>query len=177
MKKHLAKITILLSAIISVLLVSCTGRNTKQYYKSPNGKVVTVWKDYIIFGKYEDKNPPKENFIQMHYEQYQPDVLVTFKSNDSVILCYNCGKNDTLDINFNDNYKVKVFGPEYYYDYVQRKTFSDTLVTFEFSYTTIYDLFDRFFVGVRECVGDSVYSRLYRNNTHNYKDRVYSRYE
>ena len=177
MKNHLSKITILLAAITMLSLVGCTGRNTKQYYKSPNGKVVTVWKDYIIFGKYEDKNPPKENFIQMHYEQYQPDVLLTFKSNDSVILCYNCGKNDALDINFNDNYKVKVFGPEYYYYYIQRKTFSDTLATFEFFYNPIYDLGDRIWVEVRDCVGDSVYERFYRNTTFNYKDRVYSRYE
>lgn len=176
MKKHLSKITIILAAIIMVLLVSCTGRNTKQYYKSPNGKVVTVWKDYIIFGKYEDKTPPTENFILMHYKQFQPDIYVTFKSNDSVILYYR--SNDTIDVNFNqDNYKVEIFSHEYYDEYKKRTAYSDTLVTFKFYYEPIYDLFDKLWIDILEFDGDSVYRRIYRNNTHNYNDRVFSRYE
>lgn len=171
MKKHV----ILIIAVIFVGLTSCY-HNGKQYYKSPTGKIITVWKDYIIFGKYEDKTPPTENYIQMHYKQYQPNIYVTFKSNDSVVLYY--GSYDTIDVNFNqDNYKVQVFGEEYYNGYEKRTAYSDTLVTFKFYYEPIYDLFDKIGIKIFEFDGDSVYLRSYRNNTHNYKDHVFSRYE
>lgn len=169
------KYVILIIAVIFVGLTSCNP-NGKQYYTSQTGKIVTVWKDYIIFGKYEDKTPPTENYILMHYKQYQPTIFVTFKSNDSVVLYYR--SNDTIDVNFNqDNYKVEVFGHEYYDEYKKRTAYSDTLVTFKFNYDPIYDLFDKIWINIFEFDGDSVYRRFYRNNTHNYKDYVFSRYE
>lgn len=176
MKNHISKTIILLAAIISVLLVSCIGRNSKQYYKSHSGKVITVWGDYVIFEKYKGKLPPKNNYIQMHYKQYQPDFDVVFKRNDSVIIY--SSRLDELDINFDQNeYLVEVFGNGYFQEYKKRSAFSDTLVTLHFHNYPMYDLFDKIWIEIFECDGDSVYKRFYRNNTHNYKDYVFSRYE
>ncbi|MBR4836984.1 MAG: hypothetical protein IK004_00915 [Bacteroidales bacterium] len=176
MKNHLSKITILFAAIISVLLVSCIGRNSKQYYKTPTGKVITKYGDYFIFEKYKGYSHPQSNYIKIN--PYS-NVSMFFKSNDSIIILRR-GDENSLEIGLNrDKYKIEVYCNEIddIHEFQRRSSFADSLAILEFDYTPMHELFDRYYITVRECVGDKVYTRFFRNNPHNYKVYERSRYD
>lgn len=176
MKNHISKITILFAAIIMVLLVSCTSRNSKRYYESHTGKVITVWGNYVIFEKYKGKLPPKDNYIKIL--NVYADACCFFKSNDSIII-YRPDDN-SLEIGFHHNDKIAIYEYENLHEFAKRASFSDPLATLEFSYTPMHDLgMDESWITICECVEDSVYikRRVLRSLNLSNKEVVYSRYD
>ena len=163
-----------------VLLVSCTGRNTKHYYETYTGKVITVWKDYIIFEKYEGNNPPETNYIQINHWYKEAEVF--FKDGDT-ILVFSTYQPEILDANFDTNkYHVEIYGNDIndINKYFQKTSYSDPSSQILYSFgTNRHCLEPRFF----EMIGDSVYMKAYNVSSdiifakYNEEKLVFPRYE
>ena len=187
MIKNISKSTIILTAIISVLLGGCTRINSKHYYKTYTGNYVTIWDDYIIFEKYESKEPPKENYIKLNHDNpYRGLVDVFFKKNDSILI-YRHGFENSIDVVFDpDVYKVEVFYAtwEDREEFKRRTSYHDTLISIEYS---VYENRSVLWPTFTEFTNDSMYIREYPvDNKHfffftmdlyDYNDSVFSRYD
>lgn len=180
MKNYISEKTIIITTILVSLLAislnSCTFSG-KRCYKTYTGKYVTIWDDYIIFEKYEERKLPKDNYIRV-LGTYKGSVKICFKTNDSIIIWRNYDEN-SIEIRLNANkYKLEV-----YYGYHDEPTFKrktrcqDTLVNAYYDFYSFYEDGNILFPRFSECIGDSVYRRDYKASTHFYKDCVYSRYD
>lgn len=172
MKKHV----VLIIALIFIGLTSCNLFIGKKYYKTYTGKIVTIWDDYIIFEKYKGNKPPQDNYIRV-LGKFKGSLKMCFKTNDSILIWRDFDEN-SLEIGLNSNkYKFEVF-----YGYGEKQIF-DRKTHHEDSLFMAYYCFDSFpedgnilFPLFSECIGDSVYIRLYKASPHFYKDHVMSRY-
>ena len=139
-----------------VLLVSCTGRNSKRYYETPTGKTITVWGNYIIFEKYQGKLPPKDNYIKIL--NWYSSGYCFFKSNDSIII-YKPREN-SFEIGFHQNDKIEVYDYTNIDKFINRTSFKDHLASSQFSYFPMHDLgMDQSWITICEFIEDSVYIR------------------
>jgi hypothetical protein len=169
-------IPILSVLILAIVLNSCR-YSDRKYYKTHTGKVVTIWNDYIIFEKYKGNKPPQDNYIRV-LGKFKGSLKMCFKTNDSILIWRDFDEN-SLEIGFNSNkYKLEVF-----YGYHDKPMF-DRKTHHEDSIFMAYYCFDSFpedgnilFPLFSECIGDSVYIRLYKASPHFYKDHVMSRYD
>lgn len=151
------------------------------------GKDLTIWDDYIIFDKYESKEPPKENYIKLNHDNpYRGLVDVFFKKNDSILI-YRHGFENSIDVVFDpDVYKVEVFYAtwEDREEFKRRTSYHDTLISFEYS---VYENRSVLWPTFTEFTNDSMYIREYPvDNKHffffmmdlyHYTDSVFSRYD
>lgn len=75
----------ILSVLILVIVLNSCRYSGRTFYKTYTGDIVTIWNDYIIFEKYEGKEPPKDNYIKL-IGPYKGEVCMFFKTNDSLII-------------------------------------------------------------------------------------------
>ena len=70
MKQLRLFIPLTIMTMIAICIISCTHTqyDTRRFYASKMGKYLTIWDDYIIFEKYEGKEPPKENYIKLNHD-------------------------------------------------------------------------------------------------------------
>lgn len=169
---------ILLLFILAIIINKIRFYNGKKFYKTYSGNIVTIWDNYIIFEKYDSKEPPKDNYLKM-IGPYKGEVCMFFKTNDSLIIWRSFDEN-SLEIALSQkDYKIEVFyaGSYTYEDYkkCRRKTgFKDTLIYKEYQFFEDHNVLFPIF---RECIGDSVYIRRYGGNPRFYKDYMLSRYD
>lgn len=163
MKNHLSKITILLAAIIMVSLVSCThtGNDTRHFYTTYTGKHVTIWEDYIIFEKYEEKDYPKANYIKLYHDtRYKGCLHVFFKKDNTIVVLRQ--SNDSIEVGFSpQKYNIETLHGwgnwPHYYDIC---SMDDTLTIADYYFHEWRGaLWPTFF----EVVGDSVYVTNYHD--------------
>lgn len=144
-------------------IVSCTKTDydTRQFYTTYNGKYVTFWHDYIIFEKYEGKEPPKDNYIKLYHKSpYKGFVHVCFKKDNSIII--HRENHDSVACGFDNNkYQVEtLYGWENRLNYYDRCSMEDSLIIADYSINEYRGvLYPTFF----EVVGDSVYAANYRD--------------
>lgn len=178
-------IIILLSILLLVILATIINKimfyDGKKFYKTYTGDIVTIWDNYIIFEKYEGKEPPKDNYLKM-IGPYKGEVCMFFKANDSLIIWRSFDENSMEIALSQQDYKIEVFyaGSYTYEDYKEfrRKTgFKDTLIYKEYQFYSFPEDGNILFPIFRECIGDSVYIRSYKASTRFYKDNVCSRYD
>lgn len=175
--------------LIVFCLISCTHTeyDTRRFYTSITGKYLTIWDDYIIFEKYEDKYLPQENYIKLNHDTpYRGLVDVFFKTNDSILI-YRDGFVNSIEVAFDKNvYKVEVFYAtrEDREEFKRRTSYHDTRISIEYS---IYDDRNVLWPTFTEFTNDSMYIREYpvdkrhffffMMNLYDYNDSVFSRYD
>lgn len=165
--------SIALISMFAIAFLSCKNSDRK-FYKTHSGKVVTIWNDYIIFEKYEGKEPPKNKYILQKGQYHDSDIDLVFKDNDSIIIFRRIGK-DSIDIVFSQpDYKLEIYNNtwEEFKEFEKRTSFSDTLVIFELNYCPNDKI-----VMISECIGELVYTRDYGRWPRFYKEYVHSRYD
>ena len=192
MKKYiLAKpLIILFIIIVSIALTLFILSNYRMQnlciYETTKGNYVTIWKnDYIIFEKYESREPPKDNYIKLNHDTpYRGLVDVFFKNNDSILI-YRRGFDNSINVVLDTNvYKVEVFYASWEDNFKRRTSYQDTLVAAEYFF---YEDRSVLWPTFNECVGDSMYIREYpvdrehffffMMDLYDYNDSVFSRYD
>lgn len=190
MIKHLKLLRTFTELILMAICVfSCTNTeyDTRRFYTSKMGKYLTIWDDFIIFEKYEGKEPPKENYIKLNHDTpYRGLVDVFFKKNDSILI-YRHGFENSIDVVFNqDVYKFEVFYAtwEDREEFKRRTSYHDTLISIEYS---VYENRSVLWPTFTEFIGDSMYIREYpvdrkhffffMMDLYGYNDSVFSRYD
>lgn len=161
LKTKIIRTSVLLLLTI-VFLINCakTDYNTKRYYTTQTGKCVTIWDNFIVFEKYEEKQPPKENYIKLnHNTPYIGCTHVFFKQGNKIVVLRQ--SNDSVEVVFDSKYNIETLHGwgnwPHYYDIC---SMDDTLAIADYYFHEWRGaLWPTFF----EAVGDSVYVTNYHD--------------
>lgn len=121
--------------IIVLVIFSCTlfGKS-RQYTSFYTGQMVTVWKDYVVFGKYEGRMAPKDNYVKFKKNKGY-NVRVFFKNDNTVTIWSKL--NEPIIAGFDKNkYDVKVYyGQDHLKQYYDECQYNDSSAIMEYSLT------------------------------------------
>ena len=126
-------ITILV--ITALVILSCTlfGK-PRQYTSFYTNQTVTVWKDYVVFGKYEGQMAPKDNYVNFKKKDGYY-IRVFFKNNNTVTIWSKL--NEPIRTGFDTNkYDIKIYyGQDNLRQFYDECRFSDSLAVMEYALT------------------------------------------
>lgn len=121
--------------IIVLVIFSCTlfGKS-RQYTSFYTGQMVTVWKDYVVFGKYEGRMAPKDNYVKFtKKEGYH--IRVFFKNNNTITIWSELYEPFITGFDIN-KYDIKVYyGKDNLRHYYEECQYSDSLAAMEYALT------------------------------------------
>lgn len=166
MMKHIITKTIAILILSFPGVISCTHSDydTRHIFTSQTGNHVTIWDDYIIFEKYEEKDYPNENYIKLYHDtRYKGCLHVFFKKDNTIIVLRQ--SNDSIALGFNpQKYNIEILnGWENWPHYYDLCSMDDTLAVADYYFHEWRGaLWPTFF----EIIGDSVYVTNYHDKGH-----------
>ena len=153
-KRYLTYIAICALIIIVLIGLNCIffGK-PKQYTSFFTDQTVSLWKNYVIFEKYDGRMAPKDNFIKLG-NSLSNHICVFFKTDNTITIWSESEKQ--IETNFDKEfYDVKIYyGSDNINKYHNDCKYSDPLAVVEYKIKTY--LVEPV-ISINEFTADSVY--------------------
>lgn len=148
----------ILVIIAWIILYSILFGKSRQYTSFFTDETVTTWNDCVVFGKYDGRLAPKDNYIKFK-KQKGYDVRVFFKSDNTVTIWSKL--NAPVKTGFDENkYDVKIYyGTDNLQKYYDECQYSDSLAVKEYTFTK--KLYLGHEIKMSEITTDYVYVSIY----------------